>query len=242
MRLQKKIAVVTGAARGIGQTVALAYAREGACLSLWDIDGEALEKSAKEIRENGQEVLALDTDVTLRDQIAAAVKATLERFGRIDVLFTSAALKMSYIAARERRSTYHFWEIDPERWRRLLDVNITGVFLCCQEVAKQMAEQKSGSIINMTTGDGTKFRRGYSPYGTSKAGVEALTLSIAKELEPLGVRANLLQPGGAVNLRGENDPSLLPYDIMVPAAVYLASDESREVTGELIVGKSWNAG
>lgn len=239
MLLHEKIAVVTGAARGIGQTVAAAYAREGAYLSLWDIDKDTLEKSAGEIRESGRKVLTFHADVTRQDQIAAAVAATLDRFGRIDVLFTCAAVKMSYIVARDRRSSYHFWEIDPERWRLLLDINLTGVFLCCRAVAREMARQGSGSIINMTTGNETKLRRGYSPYGSSKAAVEAFTISIAKELQPLGVRANLLQPGGAVNLRGESDPSLLPHDVMVPAALYLASDKSREVSGELIVGKNW---
>jgi NAD(P)-dependent dehydrogenase (short-subunit alcohol dehydrogenase family) len=241
MILEKKVAVVTGAARGIGQTLSLAFAREGADLSLWDIDVDGLEQTALEIRHFGREGLSAKTDVTRRDDVASAVKITLERFGRIDILVNSAALKMSFIVPREQRSTYPFWEIDPERWRRLLDVNITGVFLCCQQVATHMVQQRTGSIINITTGEETKLRRGYAPYGTSKAGLEAFTIAIAKELRPQGVRANLLQPGGAVNLRGENDPSLLPHDIMVPAAVYLASDESRDLSGEILNAKNWIA-
>ncbi len=239
MKLDKKVAVVPGAARGIGQTIALAYASEGAQLSLWDIDGEGLERTAEEIRDMGRESLAIKTDVTQRREIEAAVSATLERFGQIDILVNSAAVKMSFIVSRERRTSYHFWEIDPERWRRLLDINITGAFLCCQRVAQEMARRRSGSIVNITTGNDTKFRRGYAPYGTSKAGLEAFSLSIAKELKPNGVRVNLLQPGAAVNVRGKNDPSLLPYDVIVPAAVFLGSDESRELYGELLVGKEW---
>lgn len=241
MKLDQKVAVVTGSARGIGQTIALAYAREGARLSLWDIDAEGLKQTAGEIKEMGREAITLQNDVTRQDEIDAAVKATLERFGRIDILVNSAALKMAFIVPREQRATYQFWEIDPERWRRLLDVNVTGVFLCCQRVAHEMAQRKSGSIINITTGNETKFRRGYSPYGTSKAGLEALSISIAKELKPYGVRVNLLQPGGAVNVRGENDPSLLPHDVMVPAAIFLASDESQDLYGEMIVAKEWKA-
>jgi 3-oxoacyl-[acyl-carrier protein] reductase len=242
MQLEKKVAVVTGAARGIGQTIALAYAREGASLSLWDIDEGVLEQTAAEIQEIGRESLTFRTDVTQQEEIAAAVKTTLGRFGRIDILVNGAALKMSFIVPRDQRATYPFWKIDPERWRRLLDVNITGAFLCCQEVAQPMVQQGSGAIINITTGNETKHRRGYSPYGASKAGLEALTISISKELEPLGVRVNLLQPGGAVNLRGENDPSLLPYDVMVPAAVYLASDDSQDLSGVMIIGKDWIEG
>ncbi|HEY3303003.1 MAG TPA: SDR family oxidoreductase [Candidatus Binatia bacterium] len=239
MKLKKKVAAVTGAARGIGQTLALAFAREGADLSLWDIDADGLNRTAAEIEDLGRKTLGLRTDVTRREDVAAVLETTLARFGRIDILVNSAALKMSFIVARERRDTYHFWEIDTERWRRLLDVNITGAFLCCQEAARQMAQQGTGSIINITTGDDTKLRRGYAPYGTSKAGLEAFTISIAKELRRLGVRANLLEPGGAVNLRGENDPSLLPYDIVVPAAVYLASDESHDLSGEILNAKDW---
>lgn len=239
MKLDRKVAVVTGAARGIGQTIALTYACEGALLSLWDIDADELKQTAEEIKRTKGEALALKTDVTRPDEIESAVKATLERFGQIDILVNSAALKMAFIVPREKRASYHFWEIKPARWRRLLDVNITGAFLCCQRVAQHMVERKSGSIINITTGNETKFRRGYAPYGTSKAGLEALSLSIAKELQPHGVRVNLLQPGGAVNLSGENDPSLLPYDVMVPAALFLASDESREVYGEMLIGKAW---
>jgi 3-oxoacyl-[acyl-carrier protein] reductase len=241
MELDQKVAVVTGSARGIGQTNALAYAREGARLSQWDIDAEGLQQTATEIKELGREALMLQSDVTRPAEIDAAVKATLESFGKIDILVNSAALKMAFIVLREKRATYSFWEIDPERWRRLLDVNITGVFLCCQRVAHEMAQRKSGSIINITTGNETKFRRGYSPYGTSKAGLEAFSLSIANELKPYGVRVNLLQPGGAVNVRGENEPSLFPHDVMVPAALFLASDRSQDVYGEMIVGKDWKA-
>jgi NAD(P)-dependent dehydrogenase (short-subunit alcohol dehydrogenase family) len=239
MKLEKKVAAVTGAAGGIGQTLALAFAREGAEVSLWDIDADGLRQTAAEIHEIGSNALGVKTDVTRREDVAAAVEKTVARFGRIDILVNSAALKMAFIVARERRDTYHFWEIDPERWRRLLDVNITGAFLCCQEVARQMAQRGAGSIINITTGNDTKLRRGYAPYGTSKAGLEAFTISIAKELRPLGVRANLLEPGGAVNLRGENDPALLPYDIAVPAAVFLASDESRDLSGAMLNAKDW---
>jgi 3-oxoacyl-[acyl-carrier protein] reductase len=239
MKLKKKVAAVTGAARGIGQTLALAFAREGADLSLWDIDADGLNRTAAEIEDLGRKTLGLRTDVTRREDVAAALETTLARFGRIDILVNSAALKMSFIVARERRDTYHFWEIDLERWRRLLDVNVTGAFLCCQEVARRMVERRTGSIINITTGDDTKLRRGYAPYGTSKAGLEAFTIAIAKELRPLGVRANLLEPGGAVNLRGENDPTLLPYDIVIPAAVYLASDESRDLSGAILNAKDW---
>ena len=239
MNLKDKVAVVTGAARGIGQTIALAYAREGARLSLWDIDMDGLGQTVDEIGQMGGEPLTLKTDVTGEEDVAGSVKATLERFGAIDILVNSAALKMSFIIRRERRADYHLWEIELQRWRRLLDVNITGAFLCCQRVAREMAQRRSGSIINITTGNETKFRRGYAPYGASKAGLEAFSLSIAKELEPYGVRVNLLQPGGAVNMRGESDPSLLPYDIIVPAAVFLASDRSQEVCGEMIVAKEW---
>lgn len=239
-RLEKKVAVVTGAARGLGQTIALAYCREGAYLSLWDINAEGLKETAGEITGKiGEEALLLRTDVTREDEVDASVKITLERFNRIDILVNSAALKMAAIVPRERRATYHFWEIEPERWRDLLEVNLTGVFLCCRRVAQEMAARRAGSIINITTSDETKLRRGYSPYGASKAALEAFSLSIAKELKPLGVRVNLLQPGGAVNLIGENDPSLLPYDVVVPAALFLASDESRDLHGEMIVAKDW---
>ncbi|HEU4341621.1 MAG TPA: SDR family oxidoreductase, partial [Candidatus Binatia bacterium] len=235
-KIENKVAVITGAARGMGQTIAVAYRREGAYLSLWDIDEKGLKETAGEITPGGDDgVLCLKTDVTRENEVDAAVHATLERFGRIDALVNSAALKMAAIVPREKRATYRFWEIDPDRWRRLLEVNLTGTFLCCRRIAEEMVRRRGGSIINMTTGDETKLRRGYSPYGASKAAVEVFSLAIAKELKPDGVRVNLLQPGGAVNLRGENSPALLPYDVIVPAALFLASDESRDRYGEMIV-------
>jgi len=242
-KLQDKIAVITGAARGMGQTIAVAYRREGAYLSLWDIDDQGLKETAEEITPGGDDgVLCLKTDVTRENEVDAAVNATLERFGRIDALVNSAALKMAAIVPREKRATYRFWEIDPDRWRRLLEVNLTGTFLCCRRIAEEMVRWRGGSIINMTTGDETKLRRGYSPYGASKAAVEVFSLAIAKELKPDRVRVNLLQPGGAVNLRGENDPGLLPYDVIVPAALFLASDESRDRYAEMIIASEWRAG
>jgi 3-oxoacyl-[acyl-carrier protein] reductase len=241
-RIENKVAVITGAARGMGQTISLAYSREGAAVSLWDIDEKGLAETAGEIaRESGNGVLSIRTDVTRESEVDSALKATLGRFGQIDILLNSAALKMAAIVPREKRSTFRFWEIDPERWRRLLEVNVTGTFLCCRAVGEEMARRRSGSIINMTTGDETKLRRGYSPYGSSKAAVEAFSVSIAEELQPDGVRVNLLQPGGAVNLRGENDPTLLPYDVIVPAAVFLASDDSRDLYGAIIVANDWNS-
>jgi 3-oxoacyl-[acyl-carrier protein] reductase len=239
--LENKVAVVTGAARGMGQTIALAYSREGCAVSLWDIDEKGLAETAREIaRESGDRVLSLETDVTRETEVDSALKTTLNRFGKVDVLLNSAALKMAAIVPREKLATFRFWEIDPDRWRRLLDVNLTGTFLCCQAVGAEMARRGSGSIINMTTGDETKLRRGYSPYGASKAAVEAFSASIAKELKADGVRVNLLQPGGAVNLRGESDPALLPFDVIVPAALFLASDDSRDYYGTIIVANDWN--
>jgi NAD(P)-dependent dehydrogenase (short-subunit alcohol dehydrogenase family) len=238
-KLEDKVAVITGAARGMGQTIALAYSREGASVSIWDIDEKGLGETATEIgREASDRVLAITTDVTRESDVDAAVEATFQRFGKIDVLLNSAALKMAAIVPRERRATYRFWEIDVERWRRLLEVNLTGTFLCCRRIAREMVRRRAGSIINMTTGNETKLRRGYSPYGASKAAVEAFSLSIAKELKSDEVRVNLLQPGGAVNLRGENDPALLPYDVIVPAALFLASDESCSRYGEVIIASN----
>lgn len=237
--LEGKVAIVTGAGRGLGLTTAEAYLRAGAQVAIFDRDRARLEAAGAELAAGGRELLAVEVDIRLQDAVDGAVRQVLDAYGRIDVLVNNAAVLMNFVKgdAAERPK---FWEVDVARWRELWDINVTGTWLCCRRVASEMMRQRSGSIINITTGARTMASEVHIPYGPSKAAVDAFTRAGAKQLEPYGVRMNALLPGSAVNRRGGSDSSLGPWDVMVPAALFLASDASVGVTGQSIVAEEFH--
>ena len=120
------------------------------------------------------------------------------------------------------------------------DVNVTGTWQCAKRVALEMMAQRSGSIVNIITSAHTQISRVHIPYGPSKSFIESFTKAGAEQLKPHGVRMNALMPGGSANRRGESEPDSNPYDVMVPAALFLASDASRDVSGETFIADQYN--
>src|SRR4051812_23465513 len=238
-RLDGKVALVTGAAQGMGLSIAEAYLLAGAQVALLDRDANQLDLAARSLETQGLSPLTFHGDI--RDEVAveSTVQAVLGAFGRIDVLVNNAALLMTFVrgGAPERPM---FWEIAPAQWRELIEVNLTGTWLCARRVALEMIQAGRGSIINITTSYQTIISERHIPYGTSKAAIESFTQAGAKQLKPHGVRMNALLPGGAVNRRGELLPDLAPWDTIVPAALYLASDASARVTGQSIIADEFN--
>jgi len=243
MKLKGKVAIITGGGRGIGRAIALAYAEEGARLMV---------TAAREWNEI-QEVAsltggtAIQADVTKIEDVDNVVQTTLSAYGRIDILVNNAARGMKYVSEDFITTPSLFWKIDPEVWRMIIDTNINGVFLMTRAVVPFMLQQQYGRIINISVHERTMRRKGFSPYGPSKAALESMSTIWSKELEGTGVTLNMLLPGGATHtgmvpstIPKEQLAGLLKPEVMAPAAVYLASDEAAPVNGKRIVAVEWN--
>jgi NAD(P)-dependent dehydrogenase (short-subunit alcohol dehydrogenase family) len=234
-----KTAIVTGAARGLGLTTAEAYLRAGANVAIFDRNRPQLEAAAEEMSGLRFEPLTVAMDIRDENAIDEAVRQVLTAYGCIDVLVNNAALLMRWVTP-EGGERPTFWEIDADRWRELVDVNVTGTWQCAKRVAMEMMAQRSGSIVNIITSARTQISRVHIPYGPSKSFIESFTKAGAEQLKPHGVRMNALMPGGSANRRGESEPDSNPYDVMVPAALFLASDAAKDVSGETFIADQWN--
>lgn len=247
MRLRDRVALVTGAGRGIGRGLALAFAREGAHVVLVSRTLEELEAVAKEVEVLGRGALPISTDVRDQQSVQAAVDAAVERFGRIDILLNAAGIPMVSPTA----------ELAFEEWERAIDINLTGTFLFCQAVGRVMLTQGSGSIINIGSIHSFQGIPMRAAYAASKGGVLQFTRSLAVEWAPHGVRVNCISPGwirtplqDQLVAAGKLDRAPIiartparrigEVEDLVGPAVFLASDESAFVIGEqMVVDGGW---
>ena len=240
MRLDGKKIFVTGGARGIGKSVAIAFAEAGADVAIVDVDIAEAEKTAAELMENyGVKTIAVKTDVTNPEEVDAMVEKVVENFGRLDVAFCNAGICLNVPAE----------EMTYEQWRKVIDINLTGVFLTAQAAGKVMLKQGSGSIINTASMSAhiVNVPQPQCAYNASKAGVIQLTKSFAIEWAKRGVRVNSISPGYIGTELTLNSPSLKPlieqWNAMAPMGrmgrpdelqsicVYLAGDTSTFTTG-----------
>jgi len=241
--LKGKTAIVTGGGRGIGRSIALGYARAGADVVIGVARKlEEAERVAAESRSLPGRIEAVQADVTVAADVEALVERTLAIRGRIDVLVNNAARGMRFVNERFMSDPMPFWEADPAAWRMVIETNIVGVFLMSRAVVPHMLTARGGRIVNVTINHATMVRPGFSPYGPSKAALEAITEVWAAELEGSGVVINLLLPGGATATGMVPDAvpesvRLLSPDIVVPAALHLAVTDS---SGQRIVASEWN--
>jgi 2-dehydro-3-deoxy-L-rhamnonate dehydrogenase (NAD+) len=182
--LQGKMAVVTGAARGIGCAIAERLLDSGAAVSLWDRDEAALAEASMRLGKKGRTHRAV-VDVTQADSVQAAAAATQGEFGRIDILVNNAGI------AGASKPT---WELSPPEWQQVLQIDLFGVYLCCHALVPGMRERKYGRIVNIASIAGKEGNPNASHYSAAKAGVIALTKSLGKELATSGVLVNCIAP------------------------------------------------
>ncbi len=240
------VAIITGAGRGLGRTMALGLLQAGAQVTGVDIDPPALEELNGAAGAARQRLLPLKADVTREDEARGIVAQTIERFGRVDVLVNNAGLNLSTVDAAKIKTAPSIRDIAPADYRRILEVNSIAPYLVARAAIEPMLKQKWGRVIGVTTSLDTMYRKGMMPYGASKAAHECLVAALADELEGSGVTANVLVPGGAAITRmtagyGAEQAKLIPPDVMVKPLLWLASRGSDGVNGRRFIGMQWDA-
>lgn len=246
MRLQDKVAIITGAANGIGQATARRFAAEGASVALFDIDEEGLAEMREEIVEDGGRAAAVSGDVTSRTQVQHLIDKTLEEFGTVDVLVNNAGITRDALTSRVKDGERKL--MSDEQWDAVLAVNLKGTWLCSQLAAIPMIEQRSGRIIN-TASVGAFGNVGQANYSASKAGVIGLTRTLALEWARYGIGVNCVAPGGVKTRMTAAIPEKImerllqkiPYrrlaepEEIAAVHLFLASDDAAYITGQVIV-------
>ena len=246
MKLSNKIAIITGAGRGIGRAISIAFAKEGAKVSLVARTVSELEETAQLIEEYGSQSIVIPTDVTEPGSVTAMVQETISRYGRVDILVNNAGISGPIGPLQDNR-------IDD--WIKTIQVNVIGPYLCCKSVVPLMTNQGGGKIINLAGAGANNAWANLSAYCTSKAGVVRMTEVLALELENKNIQVNALGPGSihtrmweelrngaeaanATEIQEIGDRVLSGggASLEKPAelAVFLASDDSGELSGRLI--------
>ena len=202
-------------------------------------------KARADQRGAGERIQGVVADITRDDSAPKIVRATIEHFGRLDILINNAGINTSLLRP-EGQPVGKFWEVTPAEFRRVIDVNVVAVFLMTRAALPVLLKQGWGRIINVTTSLDTMYRAAMQPYGGSKAANEAHLLAMAQELEGTGVSANVLVPGGAANTRlvsRAQEPDrgkLIPPEVMVAPLIWLCSNASDGVNGQRFIGMRWD--
>ena len=240
MKLEDRVAVITGAGSGIGRAMALCFAREGARVVASDIDRQTCEETVRLVEDEGREAFAFETDVSSRESVARLFKETDRRGWPVDILINNAG--------NSEEGLIPIWETSDERWDSVMDVHLKGTFYCSREALKRMVPRKTGSIINIGSVAGLTGLPGACSYTAAKGGIIALTKGLAQECARVGIRVNCIAPGWVetpiLNTLPEKwrtgmvKSSLLgrigrPEEIAM-VALFLASDDASFVIGQVI--------
>jgi NAD(P)-dependent dehydrogenase (short-subunit alcohol dehydrogenase family) len=230
MRLKDKVALITGGGRGIGRAVALAYAREGAKVAICARTASEIDQTVGEIRALQADCAGWPCDVSLEEPVKQLIADVKQKFGRIDVVVNNAGVMTRPLPITE---------LEVKKWDYTLAVNLRGCFLVAQAVMPIMMKQKSGAIINVSSGIGRGAYANFSAYATSKWGLEGFTQTLAAEVRSSDIRANSVDPGYvATKLTGYHGTK---PESVTEVFVYLASDESKGITGKMLSSSDWKS-
>ena len=238
LKLTGKVALVTGAAQGIGRAIGLLLARNGADIVVSDINLEKAEETAKEIRGIGPKAMAVKVDVSNLSDVERMVEGILEKLAKIDILVNNAGITRDKLILR----------MTEEDWDAVLGVNLKGTFNCTKAVIRHMAKQRSGKIVNIASVVGEMGNAGQANYSASKAGVIGLTKTIAREYAQRGINVNAIAPGYIETPMTEALPGkakeelkkLIPMERLgkpedvAEAVLFLVSEESNYITGQVL--------
>jgi 3-oxoacyl-[acyl-carrier protein] reductase len=238
LKLEGKVALVTGAAQGIGKAVALLLARNGADIVVSDINPEKAEETANEIKSIGRNALAIQGNVANWNDVERMVETILEKFAKIDILVNNAGITRDKLILR----------MTEEDWDAVLDVNLKGTFHCTKAVVRHMAKQRSGKIVNIASVVGEMGNAGQANYSASKAGVIGLTKTVAREFAQRGININAIAPGyiqtpmtDALPEKAKEElKKLIPMERLgkpedvAEAVLFLVSEESSYITGQVL--------
>ena len=240
--LDGRVAVVTGAASGMGRVMAKSLAGAGARIAAVDIDQAALDRLKAEPPFDGQNLYAIAADTSQTADCKGAVERTLGTYGGLDILINCAGVSMR-LAGKGRPC---FYDSDPEGWRRIIAINAIGPFLMARFAVATMRGKGWGRIVNVTTSFDTMMAAGLSAYGASKSALEASSAIWAKELDGSGVTVNVLVPGGPTETPGffppgaPRPPVLLDPEVMGAPIRWLASPASDGITGSRFIARDWD--
>jgi NAD(P)-dependent dehydrogenase (short-subunit alcohol dehydrogenase family) len=243
--LNDRVALITGAAGGIGQALARAFVAAGLRVALCDTAKDGLRLLQGEL--GAERTIALPLDVSDPAACRDSVARTIARFGRLDVLVNNAAIGMSVVREDHMRRVVQIEDITPELWARFMAVNLSGPFNMAHAAVPGMRAQKFGRIINVTTSFFTMLNPGFSPYGPAKSGLEAWSASLAGELVGTGITVNVVVPGGPTDTPMVPDDGSIERSQMIrpqkmaPPMLHLASDAGSAVTGMRFVAAKWDA-
>ena len=238
MVLGGKIAVVTGAGRGIGRAIAMKLAEDGADIAVVDLARESVDDVVGEIRQMGRKALGLTANVTVSSDVEEFIKQVIDEFGRIDILVNNAGITRDTLLMRMKE----------EDWDSVINVNLKGAFLCTKGVSRIMMKQRYGKIVNISSVIGLMGNAGQSNYGASKAGLLGFTKSAARELAPRNITVNAVAPGFIETQMTDVLPEDMKKQLVnqIPlgrigsskdvanAVMFLASDASGYITGQTI--------
>lgn len=249
--LRDRVVIVTGGSRGLGREMALELVERGARVMVTaSAESAALQETVRQAQalSGDGRLHGMAADVTDYASCQAVVAETLSRFGALHVLVNNAALGMGRVSETFNSVPIRFWEIAPDDWRDIIDTNVNGVFNMARACVPHMVAQKFGKVINVSTSDHTMIRRGFSPYGPSKAAIEAASRSWADDLEGAGVDVNVYLPGGAADTdmmpkgpgRHGALGDLLPASVIRRGIAWLCSDASNGQTARRYSARLWD--